>query len=185
VQQTSFPEEERTAIVVHAEKPLEFTLRVRAPHWAKGIALTLNGRAENAAAGNDGYIALSRTWKSGDRVEVTLPMTLREEPVAGSPELASLAYGPLVLAAGMGRDGLSSEMIDGPGRAEMDRLPALAMPRFEAGHEAGSGIAWVRKSDEGELRFRTVNQEREFALKPLYQVMDERYSVYWQRQPKA
>jgi len=189
VQQTSFPEEERTSLFVHAEKPVEFTLRVRAPHWAKGMALTVNGRAESAAAGSDGYVALSRTWKSGDRVEVVLPMTLREESVAGSPELASLAYGPLVLAAEMGREGLSSAMIDGPGRAEMDRLPALPMPKFEAGAESGnaakSGVAWVKKGDEGELRFRTVNQARDFSLKPLYQVMDERYSVYWQRPAKA
>jgi len=189
VQQTSFPEEERTSLFVHAEKPVEFTLRVRAPHWAKGMALTVNGRAESAAAGSDGYVALSRTWKSGDRVEVVLPMTLREESVAGSPELASLAYGPLVLAAEMGREGLSSAMIDGPGRAEMDRLPALAMPRFEAGLSSGSashsGVPWVKKSDEGELRFRTVNQARDFSLKPLFQVMDERYSVYWQRPAKA
>ncbi len=44
----------------------------------------------------------SRTWKSGDRVEATLPMALRAEPVAGSPEPGPLAYGPLVLAAGHG-----------------------------------------------------------------------------------
>ena len=36
VQETSFPEQERTAITIHAEKPVEFTLRVRAPHWAQG-----------------------------------------------------------------------------------------------------------------------------------------------------
>lgn len=184
-QQTSFPEEERTSITIHAEKPVEFTLRVRAPHWAQGIALTVNGRLEHATPEADGYLALSRTWKSGDRVEVSLPMALRAEPVAGSPELVSLAYGPLVLAAEMGRDGLSREMIDGRGTAEMDRLPALPMPKFDAGRAAGSGVSWVKKSEDGELRFRTVNQEREFALKPLYQVMDERYSVYWQRMPKA
>jgi hypothetical protein len=33
---------------------------------------------------------------------------------------------------------------------------------------------------DGELRFRTVSQAQDFGLKLLYQVMDERYSVYWQ-----
>ncbi len=189
VQETSFPEEQRTSITVHAEKPVEFTLRVRAPHWAQGIAIAVNGRPEHAAQESDGYIALKRIWRGGDHVEIGLPMTLREEPVAGSPELASLAYGPLVLATEMGRDGLSREMIDGDEGPRLDHLPALPMPKFEAGPQlasaAKSGVSWLKKSDEDELRFRSVNQEHDLTLKPLYQVLDERYSVYWQRAPKA
>ncbi len=185
VQETSFPEEERTSITVHAEKPVEFTLRVRAPHWAQGMALTVNGRPEHTAPEADGYLALTRTWKTGDRVEVTLPMTLREESVAGSPELASLAYGPLVLVAELGRDGLSDDMIEGNEGPDLDRLPAIPMPKFEAGSGVKSGVSWATKSGDGELRFRTVNQAKDLNLKPLYQVLDERYSVYWQRESKA
>jgi len=193
MQQTSFPEEERTSITVHAEKPVEFALRVRAPYWAEGIAMSVNGRPERAAVGSDGYLVLNRTWTSGDRVEVKLPMTLREEPVAGSPELATLAYGPLVLAAEMGRDGLSRELIEGRGGPDLDRLPPPPMPKFETGLETGQGagkeprsrVAWVKKTDEGELRFRTVGQAQDFGLRPLYQVLDERYSVYWQKMTKA
>ncbi len=184
-QQTAFPEEERTSIVVHTEKPVSFALKLRAPHWSPKIAVSVNGVAENAVAGSDGYLLLERTWKSGDRVEVSLPMTLRQEPVAGSPELATLAYGPLVLAASMGRDGLSSDMIVNQG-PDMDRLPPLPMPQFDAGADAGGNQpSWVKKSGDGELRFRTVGQIKEMELKPLYQVMDERYSVYWQKAHKA
>ncbi len=43
----------------------------------------------------------------------------------------------------------------------------------------------MKKSEEGELRFRTVGQLKEMELKPLYQVMDERFSVYWQKAHKA
>jgi uncharacterized protein len=193
VQQTNFPEDERTSVTVHAEKPVEFALRVRAPHWAEGIAVSVNGRPERVVVGSDGYLVLSRTWTSGDRVEVKLPMTLREEPVAGSPELATLAYGPVVLAAEMGRDGLGRELIEGRGGPDLDRLPPLPMPKFETGFETGQGagkeprsrVMWVKKIDEGELRFRTVGQAQDFGLKPLYQVLDERYSVYWQRVNKA
>jgi len=189
VQQTCFPEEERTSITVHAEKPVEFELRVRAPHWAEGIAVSVNGRPERVAIGSDGYLVLNRTWAGGDRVEVKLPMTLREEPVAGSPELATLAYGPLVLVSQMGRDGLSREMIEGRGGPDLGKLPPLPMPRFETGQvgqkATPSKVAWVKKTDEGELRFRTIEQAQDFGLKPLYQVLDERYSVYWQRMNKA
>jgi DUF1680 family protein len=189
VQQTSFPEEERTSIAVHVENPVAFALKVRAPHWAQKVAVSVNGRPEKAVAGSDGYLVLDRTWKSGDRVEATLPMTLRQEPVAGSPELATVAYGPLVLAARMGRDGLSQSMIDAGQGPDMDRLPALPMPSFEARADAPEALehapSWLKKTDEGELRFRTVGQVKETELKPLYQVMDERFSVYWHKAHKA
>jgi len=124
-------------------------------------------------------------WKTGDRVEVTLPMSLRQEPVAGSPELATLAYGPLVLVAQMGRDGLSRDMIEGSMGPKMDRLPALPLPKFEQGKEAGKSPSWVKKAAEGDLRFQTAGQVQDFALKPLYHVMDERYSIYWQKMSRG
>jgi hypothetical protein len=71
----------------------------------------------------------------------------------------------------------------------MDRLAHMPMPKFETGHEAAketkNGVQWVKKTEEGELRFRTVGQAQDFGLKPLYQVIDERYSVYWQPLSKA
>jgi DUF1680 family protein len=177
VQQTSFPEEERTSIEIYCENPAAFALRLRAPRWAEGIAVRVNGRVEKAVLGNDGYLVLDRTWASGDRVEVTLPMKLRQEPVAGSPELATLAYGPLVLAARMGRDGLSRDMIDANQGPDLDRLPALPMPQFKT----EQADFWVAKSKDGELSFHTVGQLKETELQPLYQVTDERFSVYWQK----
>jgi DUF1680 family protein len=189
VQQTNFPQQESTSIVVYAQAPVAFVLKVRAPHWARAIAMSVNGRPERAVKGSDGYLAVERTWKNGDRIEVTLPMTLRQEAVAGSPELASLAFGPLVLAASMGRDGLSQEMIDAGQGPDMDRLPALPMPQFEAraetGKQAKEEVSWVKKTGQDELTFQTVGQVKEMGLKPLYQVMDERYSVYLQKARKA
>jgi DUF1680 family protein len=181
VQQTDFPEEARTTIAVYAERPVTLTVKVRAPHWAQGVAVSVNGRPEKAVKGSDGYLAVERTWKNGDRIEVSLPMTLRQEQVAGSPELATVAYGPLVLAACMGRDGLSRDMIDAGQGPDMERLPPLPMPQFEAGKEG----VWVKEDGDGDLSFRTVSQAKEMELRPLYQVLDERYSVYWQEARKA
>ena len=107
-------------------------------------------------------------------------MTLRQEEVAGSPELATLAYGPLVLAVCMGRDGLSEDMIDAGQGPDMDRLPPLPMPTFGEPARATNAPAWVKKDGNEELLFHTVGGNKSLTLRPLYQVMDERYSVYLQ-----
>jgi uncharacterized protein len=182
VQETRFPEEERTTIVVHAAQPVKFALKVRAPHWSPGIAVLLNGQRMDAAKGADGYLSIERVWKTGDTVTVELPMRLRQEAVPGSPELASLAYGPLTLVACMGREGLSRDMIDAGQGPDMDRLPPLPLPRFRGEAQKDDVPAWVRKDADAELVFHSVGQSKEFALRPLYKVLDERYSVYWQKE---
>ena len=181
VQETRFPQEERTSLTVFSESPSQFALRIRAPHWADGMALTVNGRSEKAERGSDGYVVIDRAWKNGDRVEVTLLMKLRQEPVAGSPKLASVSYGPLTLVARLGRNGLSQDMIDNNQGPDIERLPPLPMPRFTKPHEG----FWIKKDEHEDLLFRTVGQSEATELKPLYQVLDERYSVYWEQAETA
>jgi DUF1680 family protein len=177
VQQTSFPVEEGTTLTLHGTLAKPFTIKIRAPHWATKTRVRVNKEEVAATAGSDGYITLTRAWKAGDTIAVELPMSLRQESVPGSPELASLAYGPLTLVACMGREGLSRAMIDAGQGPDMGQLSALPMPTF-----TGSDAQWVRKVDDTELVFESVEQKKNFTLKPLYRVLDERYSVYWQKQ---
>jgi DUF1680 family protein len=181
IQETRYPSVERTSLAVVAETPSAFALRIRAPHWADRIAVTVNGHPERAAKGTDGYLSIARSWRTGDRVEITLPMSVRQRSVPGSPDLASLAYGPLTLAACMGRAGLSQNMIEGKQRPDVGLLPPLPMPQF---HAPAGGI-WVMKDDSEDLLFHTVGQDKRIDLEPLYRVIDERYSVYWKQGQKA
>ena len=77
-------------------------------------------------------------------------------------------------------------MIDNNQGPDLDRLPPLPMPQFEAvTTEAKNHVSWVKKAQDGELSFRSAGQIKEMELKPLYQVMDERFSVYWQKAHKG
>jgi hypothetical protein len=181
VQKTSFPEEEHTSLRMHLAQPTSFALKVRAPHWAQGIRVVVNGQSVDAKKGSDNYLHIERTWKTGDTVEIDLPMALRQEAVPGSPELSSLAYGPLTLVACMGREGLSRDMIDAGQGPDMGRLPALPLPQFKAANADGEVPAWVKKVEDENLLFHSVDQEKNYTLSPLYRVLDERYSVYWQK----
>lgn len=54
------------------------------------------------------YIILDRIWKSGDKVELTLPMSLHVERVKGNDSLGAIFYGPVLLAGELGTDGIES-----------------------------------------------------------------------------
>jgi len=79
-----------------------FTLALRAPAWASGVEVRVNGAVLNAQPSADGYVRISRPWRAGDVVELHLPLRPRLEPTADDPATLAILHGPLVLAADLG-----------------------------------------------------------------------------------
>jgi len=98
-QETHYPWDGRVLISVTPEKPAVFGLNLRVPGWSRGATLTVNGEKVDAAA-NLGYACVERQWKSGDEVELTLPMPV--ERVEAHPAVredagcVALQRGPIV-----------------------------------------------------------------------------------------
>jgi len=85
---------------VAASQPVEYTLYVRIPAWTSNPALSVNGKRIPALVQPGTCAVIHRIWKTGDEVELKLPMALRLEPVdAQHLSLVALAHGPLVLLA--------------------------------------------------------------------------------------
>lgn len=97
-QTTAFPKEDRTLLTIEGSGT--FDLKVRVPKWAtKGFFVKINGKTEKVSAQPGSYLTLSRNWKSGDNVELQMPFTFYLEPVMDQQNIASLFYGPVLLAA--------------------------------------------------------------------------------------
>ncbi len=187
VQETNFPEEEGTTLVVNPETPTNLALNVRIPYWAtNNVAVLVNGAPQKIAAKPGTYATIERRWSKGDRVEIALPMSLHAAPLADDKTVQAMMYGPLVLAARMGKYGLTGDRVLGPsapssyvelGDDDSSERHRLQMPRFTS---SGDAANWITKVAEGEpLQFKTAGLENEMDVSPLYQVMDERYTVYF------
>lgn len=100
-QETKFPEQDNTRLLFTCEKPAELTLNIRHPAWAPEIEIRVNGRRQWLVSKPGEYALLSRTWNSGDTVEITMPFTLRTEAFRDNPNRFALLHGPLVLSAGI------------------------------------------------------------------------------------
>ncbi len=97
-QETDFPREQKSTLIVDGRGRLEVKLRV--PGWVrKGFAVTINGRPQNVDAVPGTYLNLKRDWLPGDRIEISMPFSLRIERTIDDPMVQSLFYGPLVLPA--------------------------------------------------------------------------------------
>ena len=97
-QRTDFPNEDFTKLTIKGNG--KFDLKVRVPHWAtKGFFVKINGKPEKVKAQPGSYLTLNRKWKDGDVIELRMPFQFHLEPVMDQQNIASLFYGPVLLAA--------------------------------------------------------------------------------------
>ena len=144
---------------VKCDKPARFTLSLRVPGWAKGAELEINGKTVTAPV-KDGWMDITADWQD-ESVQVFFPSELRAETLPDMPELMSVVDGPIVLA------GLTKSDC---GIVGADRLNDQFMPLME--HTYGT-FPWRQNS------WRTRYQPQSVMFRPLYEVTDEEYTVYF------
>ena len=97
-QRTSFPYEDTSRIVIGGGG--KFDLKIRVPRWAtRGFLVKINGQPQPVSAAPGRYCTLQQTWKDMDTIEVQMPFAFRLDRVMDQPNIASLLYGPVLLAA--------------------------------------------------------------------------------------
>ncbi len=89
-QESLYPFDSVVRFDVKASQAKDFTVSFRIPAWATGASISVNGRRVQAPATPGSFAALLRTWSTGDRVELELPMTRRlKQSIASADRRAS------------------------------------------------------------------------------------------------
>ena len=124
-QTTQMPWEGNVKIDVSPKKSSTFAVRLRIPSWTlnrpvcnnlyaftdkgKNISITVNGQSFTPSC-EDGYMVITRKWKKGDRIELSLPMDVRKvvanDNVEDDRGKMALQRGPVVYCLeGQDQDG--------------------------------------------------------------------------------
>jgi DUF1680 family protein len=149
-QSTNYPYDDTTRLTFNGGGV--FDIKVRVPKWAaKGFFVKINGEALDITAKPGTYLTLSRTWRDGDTIEIKVPFDFYLNPVMDKPNIASIFYGPVLLAA-----------------EESSVLPTWRAVTLDAG-DIGKSIT----GDFSTLHF-SING---VTLKPFYEIYG-RHSVY-------
>ena len=100
---TDFPIGSSASVKIRTRTPKEFTLSLRRPYWAgDGFSVKVNGRSLKDLSPADSYVKITRMWRQGDIVDLTLPKVLRKEALPDNPSRMAFMWGPLVLAGDLG-----------------------------------------------------------------------------------
>ncbi|MEJ2503529.1 MAG: glycoside hydrolase family 127 protein, partial [Gemmatimonadota bacterium] len=98
-QDTRYPREGAARLTVDGRGPLDVSLRV--PDWVRPgtFAVQVNGETQEVDAVPGQYVTLSRRWRSGDTIDVSVPRAFRVERAPDDPTVQSIFYGPTLLVA--------------------------------------------------------------------------------------
>ncbi len=151
-QKTEYPGANTTQFEFALDRPETFALHVRIPAWAGAkTSVSVNGKRVEDDIAPGAFLALQRTWKGGDRVEMEIELPLRLE--ATEPEnsnIVALMRGPLAMFA------------VGEPASRMTRAQLLA-----ATAAAQTSDDWVVRTDAGPV-----------TMRPFASIQDETYRLY-------
>ncbi len=190
---TDFPEGESAKLKLALDVPKQFVLALRRPAWVgDGFTVKVNGRAvsedvidplgdvpesgrrvaDRPSRKSGSYVELDRTWKTGDIVDLTLPKTLRLEPLPDNPRRTAIMWGPLVLAGDLG-----PEQRRRRGSGARNARPRT--PVFVAAERPVT--EWLKPVPGKPGHFRTdgVGREHDVDFVPFYRLHRRMYAVYW------
>lgn len=146
----NYPEDSHIQLDLTLSQPKEFALYLRIPGWAETASVSVNGKKVSGPVVPGTFAELRREWKTGDRVELELPLKLRLEPLdSRHADLAAVLSGPLVLFAIREKE-----------PAALTRQQLLAAKK------------------KGKSRWQAETASGPVTLRPFTAIEEERYSTY-------
>jgi uncharacterized protein len=111
VQKTDYPWKGDVSITVNPKQSKNFTVYIRVPNRKTSElytsvpevntlkSLAVNGKDIKTKADN-GYIAITRNWKKGDKIDLVIPMEIQQitadEHIEADSGCVALRYGPMI-----------------------------------------------------------------------------------------
>lgn len=148
--------------IIASETKETWKLILRIPNWCTNDPMIiLNGNPVEAKQ-QDGWLEICRVWGEHDELDVFFPSRVVFEHLDGAEELVCAVDGPIVLAGLTDRDtGLRGDLND-----------PESILLSEQSHSYGAFV-WTQNV------YQTRHQKENFRMIPLYEVMDEKYTVYF------
>ena len=182
-QENHFPHEPATDLTLNMEKAQKFSLKIRQPWWCDNVSITVNGEPANPRS-EGGYLIVSRKWKDGDKIHVSLPMHLTAMTTPDGKPQYSFLYGPIVLAAKTGtdrQDGMYADDSRGGHIANGPKIPATQMPAIiGTSDDVLSHLSPIGgKPMQFKLTGLSLPAFEGMTLQPFYELYECRYQIYF------
>ncbi len=165
--------------IINGSADAEIVLRV--PDWCKeNPTVKINGENIRVKVKNS-FITLEREWKSGDKIEYTMPMSVTYHLLPDNENTVAFKYGPWVLSANMGNKDMNTSTTG----------VNVTIPLWDADIsesliiQKGTINNWLRNieknlvKNENTLEFALKGTNQELTFSPHYLQYKNRYGIYF------
>ncbi|MBQ1194413.1 MAG: glycoside hydrolase family 127 protein, partial [Lachnospiraceae bacterium] len=138
----------------------EGTIAIRLPEWSKSkIEIMVSGNKITPEI-QDGYIVIAKVWNN-DEIDVLFNASLQLSELEDVKDMAAVMEGPIVLAGICDSD---------KGLFMSDDIEKVLVPFKEHTYDT---FPWQQST------YMTTSQPENFRFQPLYDVLDEKYTLYF------
>ncbi|MHA4845327.1 glycoside hydrolase family 127 protein [Flavitalea antarctica] len=96
-QQTQYPRNGNVIAKINLPEAEQFEIKIRVPQWSVNTTMKVNGEPVAAITAGE-FRKISRTWKSGDEIEVVFDMNTRLQTLGKNPSYVAFMRGPVLFA---------------------------------------------------------------------------------------
>jgi DUF1680 family protein len=179
-QTTTFPESPTSKLTLKLERPTDLSIKLRHPRWSRTATVLINGKEVSKSSDPSSYVELTRTWQSGDVIELQLSMEVMTDHAPAAPDIVAFMYGPLVLAGALGNEGLTPGADIVVNEREYGKYNNTPFTAPSLTGDANTIASNVRRGSLSLEFFVTSADQKAIRLIPYYRVSHERYATYWQ-----
>jgi DUF1680 family protein len=98
VMDTQYPEDETVTLHLSMKQRMTFSLKFRVPGWARDVSVKVNNNTVDVPCTPGTWAVVKRSWQSGDRVDIRIPVRFRTQPVDEyHPRRVAVMRGPAVM----------------------------------------------------------------------------------------
>ena len=108
-EETKYPFEETIRFTIETPISVTFPFYLRIPSWCKNTSISVNGKKINQKLVSGEYAQINREWKSGDVVELNVPMDYSYRTWQVNKNSVSVDYGPLTLSLKIKEDYIKTD----------------------------------------------------------------------------
>lgn len=161
---TGRPGRQQVTLSVYCDRPAYFSLSLRIPGWTAGKPeLYENGKPIRFVETPDGFLTLERTWEK-TQLTLLLPRAITIQPLADRPDTVAFLDGPVALAGLTDRERVLYYH---------DQPEDILVP-----HNERKWTNWGRD-------WKTTGQPENIVFRPLFDIADGPYTVYFPLDKKA
>ncbi len=184
-QTVDFDKYDSAEFLLEMEDTKNYTLYFRMPEWCgEDVKVTVNGETVKYSVKN-GYLCPEGRCKDGDRIVLDFYPEIKLHTLPDMENCAAVTYGPFVLAAGLGREDMTTERIRRTNvtvstknvavRERVVLQEGLKLSEWFADCKAN----FVKADGEFAFSIKGTDADEHLVFIPYYKKYDERYGIYF------